>query len=214
MKENQEEKESVARQTLEEGLYRKLFTFIEEHTLAQCLTNILKRHYDIEKETKAPGASELVQIIWVILGLIFYFNVSWLASNYYVFIAVSVLLWYRLGFEIIAFAIHWILSEDKPLFGYGRSIICFAVNLFEVALYTSLLGLIVEFKTIESFEGFKYFYEHLRGIVSFEVRNTHDSLYLQLLSFVELTTAALLISVIIANLIKQWSRPLYKRQKD
>ncbi len=199
----------------EKGFYKSFLHLLNRSTFNRCLndaiSDCLNRSVKDKLRPKTPWVSEIYQVIFLSAGLISYLCIKQVASNVIWSSAVCLITWYRI-YEIDVFTVNWIISDEEPLYSYGRSLVCYIVNLFEVALYVSLQGMAIKFGLSDSFGRFEYFYKHLEGMITFNGfdMDMDGGLYFYVLSGVEFFTSALLISVIITGLVGRLSRPIAK----
>lgn len=149
------------------------------------------------------GASELYQLVWLILGLAWLMmirNSVALMSGPMIQFSGIVICSYRLG-EIFVFTLHWIFAaEGEKLHDTRRSLALFFLNLIELAIYVAIIFVLRHCLAYEQSQ-WNLALDIFGASFSFSPMESIRSGYCSAVDFGRVVLASLLISVAIASLI-------------
>ena len=148
---------------------------------------------------KAPRwVSELYQSVFVVVGVLFLALLYPGMNNAGKWSIVAILL-YRL-LEILVFTLNWVFVHDVRVHQYRRSIAGFMLNVFELALYASVIGSVAG--CFASSAGkYSLVYGHIKGVVAFSPPDVEPCPFCEALSGLELLVSVLLVLVVIGALV-------------
>lgn len=148
---------------------------------------------------KAPRwVSELYQSVFVLMGIVSLALTSLEMNNAGKWSIVTILL-YRL-LEMLVFTLNWVFVHDVRVHQYRRSIAGFMLNVFELALYASVVGSLANCFASSSGK-YSLVYVHLKGVVAFSPPDTEPCAFCAALSGLELLMSVLLVLVVIGALV-------------
>lgn len=148
---------------------------------------------------KAPRwVSELYQTVFILIGVILLALTSLQMNGVARWVIVAVLL-YRL-LEIMVFMLNWIFAHNVQIHQYRRSIVGSMLNVLELALYFSVIGILLG--CFVSFTSkLSLVFAHLKGVVAFSPPDVEPCTFCNVLSGLEFLMSVLLVLVVIGALV-------------
>ncbi len=149
------------------------------------------------------GVSELYQFVIFLIGIVWISLInhpplSILASRPVQVIGIILAL-YPVT-ELLIFSLHWTFVASEPLVAIRRSLAAFLLNLFEIAIYFSIVFILAQCEQPEKL-GWTAVYDSVKSIFNTELIVVADTRCCNLLAHYELVIAVILLAIVIASLV-------------
>ncbi len=194
---------------LKAALYLSLNFWLKYSVRCACLENNLPKCLcrDVTREDTPAWVSESYQLLSLFLGAMALFIFLPRGLGAWAWYLIIVLVLYR-TLEILFFAAHWVFVETKPLHSYARSLMGFLLNLVEIAIFFSIVTLLLRCGSSGVGE-LQNFMNHAFGILTlgFEARVSLET-KCNFVTLFELGTADFLILIVLASLAGQLAKGL------
>jgi hypothetical protein len=173
-------------------------------SLAQCFNRWLTDGRKVSR-----GASEFYQFVLVIIGI---FWVTFIDSpvhpvftnRFFRFVGCVIALY--LVTELFLFSLHWTFVATGKLHSVRRSLAGFLVNLFELALYFSIIFNLAGCQKNYT-KGWNAVYENLNSVFNLELVAVREIAVCRIAAHYETVIAATLLVIVIASLVGAVVRP-------